>query len=108
MKVREDQHSRARHRAPTSTGKNNSSGRTVKITGFKPGTTKGMIEMLVVHKSGETELGSCDYDEDTGVTVVEFKNPQGNVILAPVALAEGFFNSFVVLDGERGLPVELD
>ena len=108
VKVREDQQRHARHRAPTSTVKENSSRRTVKITGFKPGTKKDMIEMFVENKSGETELESCDCDEDTGATVVEFKNPQDNVILAPESFAEGFFNSFVVLDKERGLSVELD
>ena len=64
-----------------------SSVRIVRITGFKPGTPKDEIEMFVENNSGGIELESCDCDEDTGVTVVEFKNPQGNVILAPVALA---------------------
>ena len=37
--------------------------------------------MFIENNSGENELESCDCDEDTGVTVVEFRNPQGDVIL---------------------------
>ena len=70
-------------RAPTSTATEQTSVRIVRITGFKPRTSKDVIEMFVENNSGETELESCDCDEDTGVTVVEFRNPQGNVILTP-------------------------
>ena len=71
------------NRTPTSTATEQTSVRIVRITGFKPGTSKDVIEMFVENNSGQNELESCDCDEDTGVTVVEFRNPQGNVILTP-------------------------
>ena len=68
------------NRTPTSATEQTSV-RIVRITGFKLGTSKDEIEMFIENNSGENELESCDCDEDTGVTVVEFRNPQGDVIL---------------------------
>ena len=70
--------SNVQNRTPTSTVTEQTSVRIVRITGFKPGTSKDVIEMFVENNSGENELEFCDCDEDTGVTVVEFRNPQGD------------------------------
>ena len=75
--------SNVQSRTPTSTATEQTSVRIVRITGFKPGTSKDVIEIFVENISGENEVESCDCDEDTGVTVVEFRNPQGDVILTP-------------------------
>ena len=52
----------------------------LRIHGFKPNTSKQTVEMFIENHSGETELESCDYDVETGVAVVTFKNAQGNVL----------------------------
>ncbi|KAI0223125.1 Protein mono-ADP-ribosyltransferase PARP14, partial [Lamellibrachia satsuma] len=49
----------------------------LRIHGFKPNTSKKTVEMFIENQSGEIELESCDYDAETGVAVVAFKNAQG-------------------------------
>lgn len=74
-----DKQDSVQNRTPISSGKDNTPVRIVRITGIKPGTSKPVLEMVVKNKSGESELESCDFDEDTGVEVVEFNSPKGNV-----------------------------
>ena len=81
MQVEEATLERGRNPTPSCTTIDMSSAHILEIRGFKPGTKRDTVEMFIENKSGESELQSCDYDTNTGVAVVAFKNDQGITVM---------------------------
>ena len=81
MEVEEATHEKDRNPMPNRITTDMSSARILEIRGFKPGTKRDTVEMFIENKSGESELQSCDYDTNTGVAVVAFKNDQGITVM---------------------------
>ena len=81
MEVEEATHEKERNPMPSCATPDMSSAHILEIRGFKPGTKRDTVEMFIENKSGESELQSCDYDANTGVAVVAFKNDQGIILM---------------------------
>ena len=53
----------------------------LEIRGIKPGTPRQLVEMFIENKSEVSELQSFQYESTTGVTIVAFKDAQGETIM---------------------------
>ena len=81
MEVEEVTHDKERNPTQDCATTDISSAHILEIRGFKPGTTRDTVEMFIENKSGDYELQSCDYDTQTGVAVIAFKNDQGIILM---------------------------